>query len=192
VFLCIWFCSFDLTRHKVSFSPPIFLDIQWPISNVELDGMSVNLVSLRISVEMRNQIGVLPFAASPARKAVTNFMTSVLRGTPFSRPGYSPFSDSQLMSNIAALQKNIVFPKQGFCFGGPPTAISVDSISEPGVSASLTALQTIKDVVELAEGTTVYVNVDFRGSVSSRELIFIMRLLFLFNENPKSYLDNLW
>lgn len=175
----------------MSFSPPIFLDVQWPISNVELDGMSVNLVSQRISVEVRNRIG-LPFAASPARKAVTTFMTTVLRGTPFSRLGYSPFSDSQLMSSIAALQRNIVFPKQGFCFGGPPTAISVDSLSEPGVSASLTALQTIKNVVELSEGATVYVNVDFRGTVSSRELFFIMWLLFLFNENPKSFLDNLW
>lgn len=121
-----------------------------------------------IDVGLSNRLGLLPVAASKAKSFALTFVRDVLSNSAFAVRGYSPFSDSRLMFNIAKLQAGLVLPKQRFCFGGPPERLSVNSLASPSITVSIESLGNLeRNGLVIEKGVTLTLSVDFQGSIST-------------------------
>ena len=168
--------SFGLLRNRleVNFYPPIFVDVQWPVANVQFSGLTVDFTAQQVTPKMAHSGFALPVSVSKAREFATTFVQKILQGTAFARRGYSPFSDANLMQNVAKMQTNLVAPPITRCWtlslgiGRFPKRISIDNLGSPSLSARFRMLRSFnQNQIEIEAGTDVSVNVDFAGTMSS-------------------------
>lgn len=121
------------TQLRVSFSPALEVDAQWPLSNVAWRGFTYDFAQGRlVHVDVENtQIGI-PVAGS-VEDGVRGFVAKLVAGTPLTRRGYDPAADADLGATIRKLQTNF----QGQRGSAEPGELRPQQVTNVGLSATV-------------------------------------------------------
>lgn len=98
----------DVTRRelRVSFSPPLLLDAQWPLSNVAISGFTWDFVAGRMKkVDVSDTQFAIPISGR-VEGAIRTLAMGLVSGTPLGRPGYDPMTDPDVDGTLRKVQGN--------------------------------------------------------------------------------------
>jgi hypothetical protein len=91
----------------VSFWPPLLVDAQWPMSNVEVQGFSYDFASGSVSrVSVANTQFFAVGAKGFVEDGIREYVGKLVAGTPMGARGYNPLTDPDVRGTMAALQAN--------------------------------------------------------------------------------------
>lgn len=121
------------TQLRVSFSPALEVDAQWPLSNVAWRGFTYDFAQGRlVRVDVENtQIGI-PVAGA-VEDGVRDFVGRLVSGTPLTRRGYDPMADTDLGGTLQKLQSNF----QGQGRSADPGDLKPQQVTNVGLSATV-------------------------------------------------------
>jgi hypothetical protein len=92
---------------EVSLSPPLVVDAQWPMSNVEIRGFSYDFASGTVSnVSVANTQTFAIGAKGFVEDAIREYVGKLVAGTPLAARGYNPLTDPNVRGTMEALQAN--------------------------------------------------------------------------------------
>lgn len=149
----------------VSFSPPLLLDAQWPLSNVEWSGFTYSFKQGRLTwVGLQNTQIAIPIAGS-VRDHIAKFVDRLVRGTSLGRPGYDPMADPDVSTTLRKVQANLA-AQQG---GGKPSDLKARDVTDVAMSATVRTKEDItagsgKGSLAIPKGATLSVNVGVSGN----------------------------
>jgi hypothetical protein len=107
--------TMERSEIQVRISPAVFIDAQWPVTNMEWSGLLYDFESASVRVLIRD---VQFFAIDTAMlfesftwttgREIGTFFTGLLAGTPIARPGYDPFTDPDPVGTLQSVASNWV------------------------------------------------------------------------------------
>lgn len=121
---------------RISTSPSLHFDVQWPGQNMSLYSAGVDFASGQSFAEfgLEHGAGSGVFDVRDTGQTVLRGMIDrAIAGTPMARPGYNPMNDQQLISTLTRIKANFdALPTGG---GGAP--VTPGEVSRPRVGATL-------------------------------------------------------
>jgi len=118
---------------RISTSPVLPFDVQFPAANMNFHGAGVRFASGEVFADFYKS-GVGFDVTATAREKMSGMIASAIAGTPMARPGYNPMTDPDLMSTLMRVKGNFdALPEARAGDGGVPAS----EISRPTIGASL-------------------------------------------------------
>jgi hypothetical protein len=150
---------------RVVFSPPLLVDAQWPLSNVEWSGFTWDFAAGRMShVDVHNtQIGIP--VDGQVRDAVTTYVTGLVSGSVIARGGYDPMKDPNLAATLRKIQGN--FNSKGAA--GKGGELKPEQLTNFGANATIRMgkaidVSTAGGGVSMPAGATISLGVSVDGN----------------------------
>jgi hypothetical protein len=129
----------------VSLSPPLIVDAQWPMSNVEIRGFSYDFASGSVShVSVANTQTFAIGSEGFVEDAIREYVGKLVAGTPLAARGYNPLTDPDVRGTMEALQANAGA-------GGSSSGPAPLGLSDLG---QITPTATISLKEEIVQGTS--------------------------------------
>ena len=168
------FVDVEVTEKALSltFKPALLIDLVFPMKDQHFSSAKFYFGSHRIDVGMTGAHGfgipITGLAKRLAKKAVHEMVS----GLPFEEPGYSPFSDDDLMANVAKLQQEMNHKSWTDTCLSRPADVNLEDISSPAADALLTTSEPFIFQPEPAaqlkvdEDTSLMVDLELDGRLS--------------------------
>ncbi|MBI2569952.1 MAG: hypothetical protein HYV63_23350 [Candidatus Schekmanbacteria bacterium] len=167
----VWLTA-ERNELRATFSPPLLIDVQWPMSNVEVSGATWDFRSGRVSdVEVANTQAVAFGSEGLVRDRVEELMSSILSGSRLGRPGYDPFADADLSGSIAQVQESFQRAAHG-PDAGATAALDAGDLDEVGLHASVRVTEELRlgrdgGGVRIPAGSTLDFGISTTADVAS-------------------------
>lgn len=150
---------------RVTFSPALEVDAQFPLSNVAWSGFTYDFTRGQVAhVGAENTQFAIPIAGT-VREAVTDFVMRLVRGTPLGRAGYDPLADRDVAGTLRAVQGN--FTAGGG--GGARGDLRPSQVTDVAFNASVRTRQAVQagtsqGGLSLPAGASIDVSVGVEGN----------------------------
>jgi hypothetical protein len=151
---------------SISFSPPLLVDAQWPMSNVEWYGAEYDFRTGTVSKV--SLVNCDTFATGGAMGAtegkVREFILGAVAGTKVGAGAYNPMTDPDPMGSLHAIQANL--SKTG---GSAPPPVAMGDVSHVTPMATIATRQEVvqgteKGGIRIPAGTALEILVELGGS----------------------------
>ncbi|MBL8153091.1 MAG: DUF4157 domain-containing protein [Anaerolineae bacterium] len=151
------------TGLRVSFSPALLIDTQYPVSDIEWSGLNYEFSSGALTISLSDTQSLAPFSGqSSARKSITDTFMNAIKGTRMAVAGYDPLTDTDLMGTFEAIKTNwLSAPSSG-------GEVGAGDLGSPTVSASVALKSQIREAAGeggISANGTIGLDVHFAGSV---------------------------
>lgn len=157
-------------RLKVSFWPPLLVDAQWPMSNVEWHGLEYDFTTGQIArVNLENSQWLAFGTKGFVDDAIREWVNNVVGGTALGRPGYDPLRDPDVGATLRSLQANLTKGSATGGGGGDAGDLGPEDLS--GITPSA-GFRTTEEIVQgtgaggvkIPAGTGIEAYVRLRGT----------------------------
>lgn len=135
------------SRLKIQFWPPLLVDAQWPMSNVEWHGLEYDFTTGQISkVSLENSQWLAFGTKGFVDDAIREWVNGLVGGTALGRPGYDPLHDPDVAGTLRSLQGNLT--RGSATGGGKPGDLGPEDVSGITPSAGFRTTEEISQVTE--------------------------------------------
>ncbi len=121
---------------RMTTSPSLHFDVQWPGQNMSLWSAGVDFASgqsfAEFGLEHGAGSGVIDVRAT-GQAELRRMIDRGIAGTPMAQPGYNPMNDPQLTSTLARIKANF----DALPTGGNATPVTPGEVSRPRIGATL-------------------------------------------------------
>ncbi len=151
---------------RISMWPPLLVDAQWPLSNVEVRGLTYDFRTGTVTnVDAANTQFAIPMAGTVAN-TLRDMAVAMVAGTPVGQPGYDPFTDADLAGTLAGMQRNLASSASG---GAAP--VQPGQIDQIALSAGITVLGGVSEGssaggIEIPSGGAIDLRAGLQGTLA--------------------------
>lgn len=119
---------------RISTSPVLPFDVQFPAANMDFHGAGVRFNSGQAYADFFKS-GVGFDVTATGRETVVGLISAAIAGTPMARPGYNPLADGDLMATLMRVKSNFDALPEARGAGG--AGVGASEVSRPTIGATL-------------------------------------------------------